>query len=56
MSEAKLSGFDNYLKAFSDKSFINSFLFTAVFTLVSMIIINVAAFFLCSMIGRLCRR
>ena len=52
VSEAKLSGFDNYLKAFSDKSFINSFLFTAVFTLVSMIIINVAAFFLAYFITR----
>jgi raffinose/stachyose/melibiose transport system permease protein len=44
ISEAKLSGFDNYVKAFSDESFTHSFLFTALFTVVSMTVINLLAF------------
>lgn len=44
ISEAKLSGFDNYVKAFSDESFMHSFLFTALFTVVSMTVINLLAF------------
>ena len=44
ISEAKLSGFDNYIKAFSDESFMHSFLFTALFTVVSMTVINLLAF------------
>ena len=44
ISQAKLTGFDNYVKAFSDEGFKHSFLFTALFTIVSMTIINVLAF------------
>ena len=44
ITEAKLSGFDNYVKAFSDESFMHSFLFTALFTVVSMTVINLLAF------------
>lgn len=44
ISEAKLSGFDNYVKAFFDESFMHSFLFTALFTVVSMTVINLLAF------------
>ena len=44
ISEAKLSGFDNYVKAFSDESFMHSFLFTALFTVASMTVINLLAF------------
>ncbi len=44
ISDAKLSGFDNYVKAFSDESFMHSFLFTALFTVVSMTVINLLAF------------
>lgn len=38
------TGFDNYVKALTDADFINAFKFTAVYTLVTVIIINVVAF------------
>ncbi len=38
------TGFKNYLAAFSDEQFFDSFLFTAAFTAVSVILINVIAF------------
>ena len=44
ISEAKISGIDNYVKALADESFKHSFLFTALFTIVSMTMINVLAF------------
>ncbi len=37
-------GFDNYAKAFADETFLRSFLFTVAFTVVSVLVINVAAF------------
>ena len=37
-------GFDNYVKAFSDESFLHAFWFTALFALVSVILINILAF------------
>ena len=44
LSKLTFVGFENYIKAFSDPSFLYSFIFTAVFTLVSVVIINVASF------------
>lgn len=43
-SDAKWVGLSNYFDAFTDKGFLYSFVFTAAFTLVSVVIINVAAF------------
>ena len=37
-------GFDNYVKAFSDSSFLHAFWYTALFALVSVAVINVLAF------------
>ena len=37
-------GLDNYAKAFADESFLHSFIFTVGFTVVSVLIINLAAF------------
>lgn len=44
VSEARFTGFENYGRAFSDAGFLHSFIFTAIFTLVSMILINVLSF------------
>ena len=44
VSEAKFTGFSNFEKAFSDEGFRHSFLFTAIFTIVSMTLINVLSF------------
>ena len=44
ISNATLKGFQNYEKAFSDESFLHAFWFTALFALVSVILINVLAF------------
>ena len=43
-SNAKFVGLDNYIKALSDSSFMHSFWFTALFAIVSLILINVIAF------------
>ena len=43
-SDAKWVGIDNYIDAFRDPGFIRAFWFTAVFTLVSVLAINVLAF------------
>ena len=37
-------GFDNYIKAFADESFRYSFTYTAVFAIVSLVLINILAF------------
>lgn len=37
-------GFDNYVKAFQDETFLRSFLFTVAFTVVSVLAINLLAF------------
>ena len=42
--DAKYIGFSNYLKVFSDASFIHSLWYTALFTIVSVISINFFAF------------
>ena len=44
ISDAKFTGFGNYLAAFKDQSFMHSFWYTALFALVSLVLINVLAF------------
>ncbi len=44
LKKVEFIGFENYLKAFEDPSFRKAFLFTASFTVVSTLLINVAAF------------
>jgi len=41
---AKFIGFENYLTAFKDASFMHSFWYTALFALVSLLLINILAF------------
>ena len=43
-SDARFVGISNYVNAFTDKGFLYSFVFTAVFTLVSVTLINLFAF------------
>ena len=45
-SKAKFVGFSNYIKAFQDESFMRSFWFTLAFVVVSVILINLIAFFI----------
>ena len=42
--DAKFSGLSNYIKAFQDPSFVHAFWFTALFTIVSILAINILAF------------
>lgn len=44
ISNAEWIGFDNYIKAFQDSSFLYSFIYTAIFAVVSLVIINLLAF------------
>ena len=44
VTDAKFIGFSNYLKIFTDPSFVHSLWYTALFTVVSVILINVLAF------------
>lgn len=44
VSDAKLIGFDNYVKAFQNEAFIHSFWFTVLFVIVSIVLINLIAF------------
>ncbi|MCI8301042.1 MAG: sugar ABC transporter permease [Lachnospiraceae bacterium] len=44
VTDAKFVGIDNYLKIFSDKTFGHSLWYTAAFTVVSVVLINVLAF------------
>ena len=44
VSNAKLIGFDNYVKAFQTEAFMHSFWFTVIFVIVSIVIINLIAF------------
>lgn len=43
-SDAKFIGFSNYIKAFQDASFVHAFWYTALYTIVSVVFINVLAF------------
>ena len=44
VTDAKFVGFSNYIKAFQDTVFRHSFWFTALFAIVSLVVINVFAF------------
>ncbi len=44
ISDAQFIGFGNYLEAFKDPTFLHSFWYTALFAIVSLVIINVLAF------------
>ena len=44
LSNTKFAGIDNYVKALKDSSFLSSFGFTLVFTIVSVLLINLIAF------------
>ena len=44
VTDAKLIGFDNYVKAFQNEAFIHSFCFTVLFVIVSIVLINLIAF------------
>ncbi|GHV95488.1 ABC transporter permease [Spirochaetia bacterium] len=46
MADIHWAGFSNYVRAFSNRDFLNALGFSALFTVVSVIIINVVAFFL----------
>lgn len=43
VSNAKLIGFDNYVKAFQNEAFMHSFWFTVLFVIVSIVLINLIA-------------
>ena len=42
--DAKPNGIDNYVRAFQDVDFVHAFGFTALFTVVTLVLINVIAF------------
>jgi len=44
VSKTTFVGFDNYIKVFADPTFVSAFWFTAAFTVVSTVLINVIAF------------
>lgn len=50
--DAKFIGFGNYIRAFGDSQFLDSFWFTVAFTVVSVILINVIAFLFALMLTR----
>ena len=52
VKDAKLIGFNNYARAFSDDKFINALWFTTKFTIVSMITINILAFILAMLLTK----
>ncbi len=46
LSNTTFTGFKNYISVFSDPSFLRSFWFTSAFTVVSVLLINLIAFFI----------
>ncbi len=46
LGNTAFNGLNNYISAFKDPNFLRAFWFTALFTLVSVLIINLAAFFI----------
>jgi len=52
MTDVRWVGFGNYIRAFSNPDFINALGFSALFTVVSVIFINIIAFFLALLLTR----
>ena len=52
VSKTTFVGLSNYMKVFEDPTFVNAFWFTAKFTIVSTIVINVVAFLMALMLTR----
>ena len=52
ISKTTFVGLSNYVKVFEDTTFVNAFWFTAKFTIVSTIVINVVAFLMALMLTR----
>lgn len=52
LKKTEFVGFDNYINAFKDDNFVNAFKFTALFTIVAIIVINVIAFSLALLLTR----
>jgi raffinose/stachyose/melibiose transport system permease protein len=52
MTDISWVGFNNYIRAFSNSEFVNALKFSAMFTVVSVIIINVVAFALALLLTR----
>lgn len=52
VADAKWVGLDNYIKAFKNKEFLNALLFTAKFTVISVVTVNVFAFSLAYLLTR----
>ncbi|MCR5527346.1 MAG: sugar ABC transporter permease [Lachnospiraceae bacterium] len=52
VNKVKFIGASNYLRVFSDNSFIHAFGFTALFTVVSTLTINILAFFIAMLLTR----
>lgn len=52
VTNAKFVGFSNYIKAFSNKDFLNALIFTVMFAIVSVVTINVFGFLLALMLTR----
>ena len=50
--DAKFIGFGNYIRAFGDSQFLDSFWFTVAFTVVSVVLINVIAFLFALMLTK----
>ncbi|WP_250674137.1 sugar ABC transporter permease [Paraclostridium ghonii] len=51
-SSSNFTGFENYIKAFSDEGFRNAFFFTVKFTIASVLAINTIGFFLALLVTR----
>jgi raffinose/stachyose/melibiose transport system permease protein len=52
VTNARWVGFDNYVRAFSNPDFLNALGFSTLFTIVSVVVINVAAFALALLLTR----
>ncbi|MBR1477271.1 MAG: sugar ABC transporter permease [Lachnospiraceae bacterium] len=52
LKKVEFVGFSNYIKVFQDETFLHAFWFTALFTLVSTIVINVLAFAVAMLLTR----
>jgi raffinose/stachyose/melibiose transport system permease protein len=52
MADVQWVGFNNYIRAFSNPDFINALGFSALFTVVSVVFINITAFFLALLLTR----